>query len=125
MPYTCTSSNPVKALWFALECYHDNPTKAGVYLAQKENLRHISYGHNHFHKLENEIGFFIQPTAFYPLCEGFIYVPNFQKALTELGINAQNIVRKDNLTELCKFTPEINSRALESLVAALRPYLKK
>lgn len=125
MPYTCTSSHPVKALWFALECYQENPEDAGIYLALTENLKHISHGQNHFHKLENEIGFFIQPISFYTLCEGFIYLSDFQKVLTDLGIDAYNIVRKDNLTELCKSTPDLSSRNIESLVVGLRVYLKK
>jgi hypothetical protein len=69
IPYTCTSTHPLKALWFALECFQQNPDTACIYIARTENLKEISSGYNHFHKLESEIGFFIRPASFYPLCK--------------------------------------------------------
>lgn len=77
MPYTCTTTHPVKALWFALECYPRNPELAVVYLARLERLAAIESSYNHLHKLEDEIGFFIPPLQFYSLCEGFIDIGDF------------------------------------------------
>jgi hypothetical protein len=77
MPYTCTSIHPVKALWFALECFQQSPDVACIYFARTDNLQEIASGYNHFHKLEGEIGFFIQPALFYTLCDGLIHVADY------------------------------------------------
>jgi len=125
MPYTCTSTHPVKALWFALECYHKNPGLAVVYIARIEKLAGIDIGYNPLKKLEDEIGFLIQPVSFYPFCEGFVHVPDFQWVLKGFDIDGYSAVRKDNLSRLCKETSVIGIKKIASLVKAMRPYLKK
>jgi len=125
MPYTCTSSHPLKALWFALECFQQNPDTACVYVARTENLKQIRSGYNHFHKLESEIGFFIQPTLFYPFCDGLIYVTDFQEILMSFGFQPYVVARIENLTQLCKETPKITATTVRSIVGALMPVCKK
>jgi len=125
MPYTCTSTHPVKALWFALECYHKNPGLAVVYIARMEKLQGVSRGYNQLRKLEDEIGFFIPPISFYPYCEGFIHVADFQWVLKGFEIEVYNAVRKDNLSRFCAETPVISIKKIAALAEAMRPYLKK
>ena len=125
MPYTCTSTHPLKALWFALECFQQNPERACVYIARTENLKDIPSGYNHLRKLESEIGFFIQPASFYPLCDGLIYVPDFQEILKSFGFHPYVVARIENLSQLCKETPRIAAATVRSIVETAMPVCKK
>ena len=125
MPYTCTSTHPVKALWFALECFHQNPGTACVYIAQMHDLDHLGFIYNHFYSLEDEIGFPVNPTAFYQQCLGLISVPDFQKILEDHGLSAYEVVRKENLTWFCKETPRIRAATVRSIVKYALQVCKK
>jgi len=115
MPYTCTSWHPVKALWFALECFQTNPETACVYIAQMGNVEQLGVIKNHFESFENEIGFGVEPRVFYRLCDGIVYVLDFQKILFSFGFNPYEIVRKENLTRLCKETPAIPAATAQAI----------
>ena len=116
MPYTCTSWHPVKALWFALECFRTNPDKACVYIARMINVEQFGVIKNHLHSIEDEIGFEAQPEVFYQLTDGLVYVPDFQYILEGFGFHPYEIVRLENLTWLCKKTPAITSVTIQAIV---------
>jgi hypothetical protein len=102
-----------------------NPDTACIYIARTENLKEISSGYNHFHKLESEIGFFIRPASFYPLCDGLIYVHDFQEILKVFGFQPFVIARIENLSQLCKETPKATAATVRSIVGAVMPVCKK
>src|SRR5882762_10401280 len=116
MPYTCTATHPVKALWFALECYHKNPTSAVVYVARIESLSAIGRGYNQLSNLEDEIAFAIQPAVFYRYCEGFIHVPDLQWVLKGFDIDGYRAVKIENLSRHCRETTPIGAKKIEALV---------
>ncbi len=125
IPYTCTSTHPVKALWFALECYPKNPETAVIYIAKLERLEDKKTSTNHFADLEDEIAFNIPPLSFYPYCMGYVHIFDFQGILKDFEIDGHNVVRKDNLTRLCAETRPISVNKIESIVALALPVLKK
>ncbi|WP_133993479.1 hypothetical protein [Dinghuibacter silviterrae] len=125
-PFTYTSVNPIKALWFALECYKKNPDAAVIYLARRENLIDLDiHSNNYLSKVEEEIKFTITPEKFYTRCDGHIHCRDFQFVANSSGYSVYNIVRIDNLTRLCYETGKLSKKEIERLVQAIRPFLKK
>lgn len=124
IPVTCTSWHPVKALWFALECFQKDPEKAVIYIANTNRLKSLAIGYNHLGKLENEIAFNIEPQVFYSYCLGYVHVSQFQRILKDLGIDGYNVVRTDNLSRLCAETRPISVNKIESIVTTVLPILK-
>lgn len=125
VPYACTSTHPVKALWFALECVSKNPDSAVVYLANAEKLSGIEIMKNCLEAKEDEVALGIKPSDFYPLCEGYIHIVDFQKILQGFDINVYKAVRKENLTYLCEETLQLNETQINLIVEEMRKYLKK
>ena len=124
LPYTCTSFHPVKALWFALECLHLQPDGAVVYVARTRNLTDFKLIYNYFNRLENEVGFAMAPVDFYARCEGYIHAADLQRILATNGIEAYNVVRKDNLTRICRETPDLDAKKIVTLVEQMLPLLR-
>jgi hypothetical protein len=98
---TPTSWYPVKALWFALECFERNPDTVVVYVAKTEKLAAFNPIYNVLKTVESEIGLSMLPSDFYPCCEGYIHVPDLQNFLMTYNIDAYQRARKDNITRLC------------------------
>lgn len=125
LPRTSTSTNPIKALWFALECRSHSSVESVVYLCLPEKLIGIESSYNFFAKLEGEIAFSIKPEEFYPLCEGYIHLTDLQKIMLQFGIPTNFRVEKGNLTAFCKETPDLNADTIRAIVDEIRKYLKK
>lgn len=123
--YTCTSTHPLKALWFALECYQKFPEQSVVYVADRHKLGELSTNSNHFQDYEEEIAFQILPKYFYPLCEGYLHVTDLQKIMKDQGLESYKLVRVDNLTRICKETPSLSVNEMETILECVLPNLKK
>lgn len=102
VPYTSTSTHPVRALWFALECYQTHPDTSVVYVAKTDKLSGLEFGFNLLCDIEDEVSFFIQPTIFYPLCEGYVFISDFQHILKDFDIDANQSITKENLNRVLK-----------------------
>jgi len=125
IPYTSTSTHPVKALWFGLECLHRNPSNAVIYLANSEDLAHLETMQNFLSSLEDELAFRIRPEKFYPFCEGYIHVTEMQEILKPFGIDGYQIVTKKNITSHCELTPPLSHSTIDQIVAEMRKKLRK
>ena len=126
--FCCTSKNPVKALWFAMECMiHNERNNAVVYIADTSKLRIIPITQNVLNKLEEEIAFNITPVEFYSYCIGYIEVSDFQKALLKLNVEPEpyRSVRIEYLSRLCQETPIIPVKTIKSFVSGIFPIIKK
>jgi hypothetical protein len=122
--FTCTSTHPVKALWFALECLYRYPEEAVVYIAEIASLDNVNRGANVLEETENEIAFMIEPAKFYKYCMGYISVQDMQTILKEAGWDSYQNVRKDNLSRLCYETLAIEYDEVEKLVKSMLPFIK-
>jgi hypothetical protein len=120
IPYTCTSTHPVKALLFALECMSQNPFTAVVYFAELKKLSGTNIIQNCLSSMEDEIAFEIKPEAFYPLCEGYVHVFDLQNIMNNLGIYTPYAVQKTNLSLLCQETPSLTQKDLVTIISAMR-----
>ncbi|HXB08012.1 MAG TPA: hypothetical protein VNW04_12870 [Puia sp.] len=107
MPYTCTSSHPIKALWFALDCMSNNPYTAIVYLGILDRISGQLIKGNVLDSIEEEIAFGMKPHEFYNLCEGYVHVADLQSIVKTHGFDTYMSVRKDNLSLLCEETRQI------------------
>ena len=125
LPRTCTSINPLKALWFALECRNYSINNAVVYLFDVQNLNNIETSQNFLGELESEVALTIKPEDFYPLCEGFIHTGDFQKIMTTFGFDTYYNVKKDTLSHLCEHTPSFDTATINAIIDEMRIYLKK
>lgn len=125
LPVTCTTEHPAKALWFAMQCAAENPEIAVVYIAKMEKLAHLSILANVLKKKEEEVAFEIAPKEFYSLTEGYVHYKDLQKLLSGMGFDVYQLVRIDNLTELCSRTATISDKDLEKLVEDLEKFIKR
>ena len=126
LPMTYTSAHPVKALLFANTLRHKYPDSSVVYLALGEKLNTIpNDSENALSQIENEIGFAVTPTDFYPLCEGYIHAYDFQRIIHNEGMEVNHISRVENLTEICSLTPPISSELIERIASEALKFLKK
>ncbi|HUB62534.1 MAG TPA: hypothetical protein VL978_17590 [Puia sp.] len=125
VPYTSTSTHPVKALWFGLECLPRNPSNAVIYLANIEDLAHLKTMQNFLASVEDELAFRIKPEKFYPFCEGYVHVTEMQGILGLFGIDGYQIVTKKNITFHCEVTPPLSRGTVDLIVAEMRKKLKK
>lgn len=123
-PYTCTSTHPVKALWFGLECLPRNRDSAVIYLAKMEDLVHLETMRGPLATIEDEIAFKIKPENFYPLCEGYIHVTEMQEILKLFLIDGYQLVTKKNLTSRCEETGLLTTQNIDLIVAEMRKKLK-
>lgn len=123
IPRTSTSSHPVKAIWFALECRRlGQPV---VYLFDTQRLQHFYFSVNCLHHLESEIAFDMTPEQFYLICEGYILCSDFQIIMKKFGIDTYHAVRKENLSQFCTEAPPINEETISAIVTEMRNYIKK
>jgi len=125
IPYTSTSTHPVKALWFGLECLPRNPGNAVIYLANMENLAHLKTMRNCLASVEDELAFGIRPEKFYPFCEGYVHVTEMQEVLRSFGIDGYQIVTRNNITSHCETTQTLSRGTIDLIVAEMRKKLRK
>jgi hypothetical protein len=125
VPYSCTTTNPIKALLFALECHRKYATQAVVYIADIKNLRHLKPIFNCLENMEEEVGFPIPPSEFYAYCEGHINIADFQMILRNRKMHPPGIVNTGNLSMLCEETPVLTDEEIVCLVNEMYPHLKK
>lgn len=125
IPYTSTSTHPVKALWFGLECLPRNPGNAVIYLANFEDLAHLYTMQNCLATVEDELAFGVKPENFYPFCEGYIHVTEMQEILGPFGIDGYQIVTKKNITSHCENTRPLSLGTIDLIVAEMRKKLRK
>ena len=126
LPVTCTSTNPIIALLFALECSSKNPLQAVVYIAKSEKLVEvITLPQNVLGEYEDEIPFSIKPVDFFSLCEGYVGVEDLKAALLAMGINCYYVVNNANLTMMCGQARRLNPNEILKLWELLLPNLKK
>jgi hypothetical protein len=72
LPVTCTSSNPVVALLFALECANSFPDDSVIYLGNMATLSSYQSHANVLAFFEREVIFALKPVDFYALSEGYV-----------------------------------------------------
>jgi hypothetical protein len=125
LSYTSTSTHPVKALWFALECYRKFPDNSVVYVADRQRLVNLATSSNLLKDYEDEIAYRTIPRNFYPLCEGYLHVVDLQNIMRNLGIECNKIIGIDNLTRICKETSSLSVNDMETLLECILPNLKK
>lgn len=128
LPVTCTSTNPAKALAFALVLAHQGYTNVVVYIADTEKLALNAVTEesaNFFEKIEDEKAWAIQPFYFYKLCDGNIFFDELRIQLASLGIKINNLVTIDNLTWALKQIQAIENSVIEQLMQNIRPSLKQ
>jgi|GEM_PF-3446199 len=125
IPYTCTSSHPIKAIWFALDCMSKNPYTAVVYLGILEKFSEQKIKANVLKSIEDEIALGMKPLEFYTLSEGYVHVSDLQSIVKSFGFDTYMSVRKDNLSLLCEETRLIDQNEIEAIVAKMRNCIKK
>jgi len=122
--FTCTSRHPVIALFFAMDCAREYPDDAVVYIAKIEDVQHLKAEPNVFKKIEQEFVVRVAPTEFYKHTVGYIHFKDLQEILKEIGFDVSQIVRKDNLTELCKNVKQLKAKQLETLIKQIQSVMK-
>jgi len=75
--------------------------------------------------VEDEIAFELKPLDFYRYCEGYVFATEMQRILQHVNIDAYNVVRLDNLTQLCRETKPWPLSEGRTLVEKMQPYLKQ
>jgi hypothetical protein len=85
-PSTSTTSNPVKAVVFAL-CYLKPGREGVIYIADAEKTAVLNKGKSAVLKeLEEETTFTVTPVEFYKYCEGYITLNEAVNILSEMNI---------------------------------------
>lgn len=77
-----------------------------------------------FSKIEQEFVVGVAPTEFYEHSEGYIHFRDLQEILKEMGFDVSQIVRKDNLNELCKKVKPLKAKELKTLMARVLSVIK-
>jgi len=123
--YTCTSTHPVIALLFAMECANQYSAEAVVYVANIEKVRHLKKEPNVLKKVEKEYVVGVSPTEFIKYTEGYISCKELKEIIEQFGFDVSETVRKEKLTELCKGVRAINSKEIDILIDLIKKVIKK
>lgn len=122
--YTCTTRHPFIGLLFAMECAMRNPDEAVVYIAKLEKVTHLKAEPNVLKKIEQEFVIGVAPANFYPLTEGYIHYKELQEIFKDMGFEVTQIVRKDNLSELCSKVEQMTHKQFQNLMRQIWKVMK-
>jgi len=125
VPYSCATTNPLKALLFALKCHRKYTAQAVVYIARIKHLQHLKPIFNCLESIEEEVAFPIPPSEFYIYCDGYIHVADFQMILRNRGVHLPEIVNTTNLSILCEETLVLADEEIINLANEMYQHLKK
>ena len=120
LPRTPTTTNPIKALLFAICC----GIKGVIYIAEVRKLKFIKADKNVLAKVEEEIGYIISPTDFILLSEGYITINDAMSIVNELKIELPIFLDKSLLDFALKNTSQISDATIEQFYLLSLPFLK-
>lgn len=128
-PYRCySSSNPIKAAYFAHVCRGNFIARAVVYIAKTKKLVEagIIYMINPdpLARAEEEIIWEIKPKDFYKHCEGYITLKELKDALRVIGKPLNYAPTYSNLSVACFETQEMSVNEIEKLIDIIYPIIK-
>ena len=124
MPRTPTTTNPVKALLFAL-CCRDKAAPAVIYIAKIEGLKEIKVDANVLVKVEEEIGFIISPADFILLCDGYLPLSDAITIFGILGITIPPLYDRALFDMALKDAPKLSKVQVEQFYDMALVYLQK
>lgn len=124
LPRTPTTTNPIKALLFAMTC-SDKAALAVVYIAQAKNLVSIDYDKNVLAVTEEEKGYIISPLKFVELCDGYITKDEAINILQQLKLPIPMLLDRSLFDLSLNEIDKVDEKIIARFYSLAKPLLKK
>jgi len=128
LPRTSVTTNPIKAILFALCCGYTNGYKSDkqiIYIIERSKLKGISTGKNWLAKVEEEIAFEIKPSDYISLCEGYIFAEDAINIILSMRLTIPAIIDDSLFLDALKNTPAMSNVNIEQFYLLAQPFLNK
>lgn len=126
IPVTSTTSNPAKALMFALNAGYEHKKKGIIYIAETSLIKGVAREEaNWFESYEEEIGFSMKPGDFQDLCTGYVTIETMKEGLIKAGVAFSLIVNPQNLSTKIAEIGILPTAQIEKVVKIIEKQIKK
>lgn len=126
IPVTSTTSNPAKALIFALNANYAYKKQGIIYIAETSLIKSVAREEaNWFESYEEEIGYSIKPGDFQELCLGYVTVETMKEGLIKGGIVIDLIANPHNISLRLAEIGILSAAQIEQVVKIIRAQVKK
>jgi hypothetical protein len=119
----CTTSNPVKAILFALCCGGFREEQV-VYVAKEENIT-AKYTSNVFEVIEDEKAFELTHKKFYSACDGYVCLEDMLMIARDIGIRIELPIDNGNLNQHLKKVASLTEEEIDFFLNVIKNKIKK
>lgn len=126
IPVTSTTSNPAKALMFALNASYVYRKQGVIYIAETSLIKSVAQEEaNWFESYEEEIGFSIKPGDFQELCLGYITIETMKEGLIKAGVVLDLKVNPQNISTRIAEIGILSGAQIKQVVKIIKEQIKK
>ncbi len=124
LPRTPTTTNPIKALLFAMTCI-DKTSLAVIYIAQEKNLVSLNFDKNILAVTEEEKGYIVTPLKFIELCDGYITKNEAINILQQLKLPIPMLLDRFLFDLSLNEIDKVDEKIIAQFCSLAKPLLKK